>query len=286
MSANSRIEWTDHTFNPWWGCTKISPGCGNCYAAEFAGRYGFGWGRDAQRRVFGEKHWAEPLKWNKKAAEARVPAKVFCASMADVFELGATDDNRKVMGDARWKLWNLIDETPMLDWLLLTKRPENVPALVPQEWLVEWPHNVWMGTSVEDQASADSRVPALLKIPATTRFLSCEPLLQSVDLTKFCVRLPATQGIENSSAHAVPRLNETIMPALKAGIDWVIVGGESGQNCRSFQLDWARSIKEQCQRYGAKFFMKQLGGIRDKKDQLEDFPEDLRIRDFPASKSA
>ncbi len=139
MAKNSRIEWTTHTFNPWWGCVKVSPACKHCYAESWAKRVGSNvWGIKAERRFFGDKHWAEPLKWDVLAAASGVRARVFCASMADVFE------DRRDLDVHRARLWKLIEATPHLDWLLLTKRPEIISRLAP--WANQWPENVWLGT--------------------------------------------------------------------------------------------------------------------------------------------
>lgn len=207
MGETTAIGWTDHTFNPWWGCTKIEgpngtgSACDHCYAATFAKRTGHDvWGKDGDRRFFGDKHWNEPLKWERDAAAGkpgpntgRPDHLVFCASMADVFE--ARDD----LNGERERLWRLIDVTPHLTWLLLTKRPEQVLRRTPWAWRVgqntspphredraNWPRNVWIGTTVEDQARADLRIPRLAKIPAPVRFLSCEPLLGPIDLGVAC----------------------------------------------------------------------------------------------------
>lgn len=200
MGAESKIEWTDHTFNPWWGCNEVSPGCKNCYAKKLAARFGVGWGIRPPRRTFGEKHWNEPLAWNRKAKAAGVKARVFCASMGDVFEDHPTCDAE------RMKLWALIRATPNLMWLLLTKRPENImpsldsalarareatgasePGYHVARMLHLWvngvpPKNVALGASIENQAAADVRVPALLGCPSAVRFLSMEPLLGGVTL--------------------------------------------------------------------------------------------------------
>ena len=226
MGAETAISWTDHTFNPWWGCERVSPGCQNCYAEAFAKRTGHPvWGKTADRRFFGDKHWAEPRRWNNLAEEAGKPALVFCSSMADVFE-----DRPEL---ARWRadLWALIEATPWLIWQLLTKRPENVLDMVPAGWHGAWPRNVWVGTTAEDQARADERIPHLVRIPAPVRFLSVEPMLGPVEL----------RG---------------------AGVEWVICGGESGPRHRPFDLDWARSLRDQCAKGGVPFFFKQVGGLR------------------------
>lgn len=269
MAQDSKIEWTHHTFNPWWGCAKVSAGCKNCYADTFASRYGHNiWGVNADRRFFGDKHWNEPLKWNANARTAGERHRVFCASMADVFE------DREDLHPARLRLLRLIHDTPHLDWLLLTKRPENiVPALMAalslfeaededpanvgvgfHDWLTRWVHhldgstdypaNVWLGTSVESQLLAYERIPHLLAAPAAVRFLSCEPLIGAVDLTK-------VYRDEMDKAHGVN--------ALCSGIDWVIVGGESGPRARSMRGDWARALRDQCQEHDVAFHFKQWG---------------------------
>lgn len=223
MGQYSAIEWTDHTFNPWWGCTKVSPGCKFCYAETLSGRYGHDvWGPRATRRTFGEQHWQEPLKWQRNAQDQSRRMRVFCASMADVFE------DSQSLDVERQRLWTLIAETPALDWLLLTKRPEHMQRLTP--WGNEWPNNVWAMTSVENQDLAEERIPALLEVPAVVRGLSVEPLLGSVDLT--------------------PWLDQ---------IHWVIVGGESGSQARPMQPTWAYHVRDQCRAAGVPFFFKQWG---------------------------
>ena len=223
MAQNSAIEWTNHTFNPWWGCTKVSPGCTHCYAETLSNRYGHDiWGPKKDRRVFGDNHWQEPLKWNKQALHLNQRMRVFCASMADVFE-----DNTSVEKE-REKLWRLIEETPMLDWLLLTKRPENMIDFVP--WDADWPKNVWAMTSVENQTQAEERIPILSKIPAVVKGLSIEPLLGPVNL----------------------------LPWLKS-IQWVIVGGESGIRARPMNPKWVMEVRDQCILVDVPFFFKQWG---------------------------
>lgn len=223
MAKSSSIEWTDHTFNPWWGCTKVSPGCKHCYAETWAKRYGHNvWGPTRSRRFFSQNHWRQPLKWNREATEQGQRMRVFCASMADVFE-----DHPEIEKE-RNRLWKLIEETPMLDWQLLTKRPENMVKFVP--WGDEWPQNVWAMTSIENQELADKRLPVVIKVPAAVRGLSVEPLIGPVDLR--------------------PWLSE---------IQWVIVGGESGPKSRPMHPDWVRDLRNQCQKFGVSFFFKQWG---------------------------
>lgn len=231
---NSKIEWTDHTFNPWWGCQRVSPGCEHCYAETLAHRYNFKvWGpaKTTDRRMMSENYWKQPIKWNKAAAQVSGRKRVFCASMADVFE-----DHPQLI-DPRWRLIRLIEDTPNLDWLLLTKRPENIQRLGSAMWWRDgFPSNVWIGTSCEDQRRADERIPHLLNVPANVRFLSCEPLLSEITLP---------------------------ISRLRTEIHWVIVGGESGPGARPMDLAWARWLRTQCQESGTAFHFKQHGEYRD-----------------------
>ena len=226
----------------------------NCYAEALDHRWGGGhWGKNAPRRVTSDSNWRKPLAWNRKAEADGVRRRVFCASMADVFE------DREDLDDARALLWELIAETPALDWLLLTKRPENILDFVPDEWWQcgwcggsddpdedqrpcdvgphgpVWPANVWVGTTVEDQQRADERIPWLARVPAPVRFLSCEPLLDEVDLINH---------VES--------------------VGWVICGGESGPGHRPLDLDHARSLRQQCRLWDVPFFFKQVGGATPK----------------------
>ncbi|MGE3705679.1 MAG: DUF5131 family protein [Vicinamibacterales bacterium] len=290
MSTTTGIQWTDHTFNIAWGCTKVSAGCTNCYADRDATRYGFKvWGPQAERRTFGEKHWNEPLRWNRAAAKAGVRRRVFCSSMCDVFEDHPTIDAEREL------LWCLIKDTPWLDWQLLTKRADRMQA-----WATKWrenlrysPHeehaelssmltpwplpNVWAGVSVEDQATADARIPLLLQTPAAVRFVSVEPMIGPVDLNPYLIEV-------------------CDIPPL----DWCIVGGESGPGARPCDVDWIRSIVDQCRATRTACFVKQLGArriedgchhrghtasldrVRDRKGgDSSEWPADLRVREFP-----
>lgn len=258
MGANSAIEWTDHTFNPWTGCLRVSPGCDNCYAAAQAKRNPgvFGsWEPGAPRKRTSDAYWRKPLAWNAEAARTGKRARVFCASMADVF------DNQ---AEAAWRddLWALIHHTPHLDWLLLTKRPQNIAGMLPADrqphhpaWGDGWP-NVWLGTTVENQAEADRRIPHLLRAPARVRFLSCEPLLGPVDLT--AIDLP---GGDYEVLPLGAAWLDRLAPGEEEGprIDWVISGGESGHGARPSHPDWHRSLRDQCAAAGAPYFFKQWG---------------------------
>lgn len=249
---NSKIEWTDHTFNPWWGCQRVSPGCEHCYAEALAHRYNFRvWGpaKTTDRREMSANYWKQPLRWNKQAEKDGMRKRVFCASMADVFE------SHPQVTAWRSRLFDMIEQTPHLDWLLLTKRPENILDKVPYAWCEGFPRNIWIGTSVEDQRRADERIPHLLRVPARVRFLSCEPLLGAVDLSTW---LPSW----------VPQ-DEELFP-IHRNIHWVIAGGESGHNARPMHPDWVRSLRDQCQAVGVAFFFKQWGEYTPYYEAVED----------------
>jgi protein gp37 len=230
MGQNSEISWTHHTFNPWWGCVKVSAGCANCYAETFSNRYGMKvWGQDAERRFFGDKHWREPLKWNVSAIKAGERHRVFCASMSDVFE------RRDDVIPHRTRLFNLILNTPQLDWLLLTKRPENYAEMWTE---TEWPkrlRNVWLGVTAEDHPNYVKRWPLLAKAPATVRFISYEPAMGPLIPTEAYVA------------------GEPVYP------DWLICGGESGPKARALHPEWAQRARDGCVRLGIAYHFKQWG---------------------------
>lgn len=231
MAKDSAIEWTHHTFNPWWGCTKVSPGCKNCYAEAWAKRVGAQvWGPKAPRRQLSDAYWRQPLAWNADAVRTGQRARVFCASMADVFE------DRRDLDANRERLWKLIETTPKLDWLLLTKRPHKVRELAP--YGERWPDNIWLGATAENQRWLDKRMVELGTVPAKIIFLSCEPLLGALDFGRWIQA--ARQGERRM-------------------IDWVITGGESGHNARSAHPEWFTSIRDQCLAAGIKFLFKQHG---------------------------
>jgi len=294
---DSKIEWTDHTFNAWEGCTKVSPGCANCYAESRNERFhgGVNWGPGTPRRIRSDAYWKQPLKWNIDGYEFasckcgwtgsspfassrcggclasdglhyRRP-RVFCSSLADWL-----DEEGPINQLAR--LLKLIHDTPNLDWLLLSKRPRNwIDRITAAKehydgsWILDqWlqghpPRNVWIGTTVEDQQRADERIPELLRIPARVRFLSCEPLLGSINLERIVIKpsdAPA-RGKPDVSFTALSGWNGGANRPDKTKIDWVICGGESGPNARPMHPDWARSLRDQCQAAGVPFFFKQWG---------------------------
>lgn len=330
MSDSTNISWTDSTFNPWIGCTKVSPGCAKCYAeADFDHRRKVvKWGRGNPRKRTSKANWQNPIRWNRNQIAALAaaeqtgggevpPHRVFCASLADWL-----DDEVPIEWLA--DLLKLIYETPHLTWQLLTKRPQNFRArlIAVMKWVSDtrqpasnwwaamkqiagWlnghpPAHVWIGTSVEDQRRADERIPLLLDIPARVRFLSCEPLLGPVDLMR--VKTPDGDGPSSG----------LLWIGSGAGIDWVIIGGESGPGARPCNVEWVRSLKEQCQSERVACWVKQLGSscitdgetpsqwpdgthvyglmgstasnvrlLDPKGGDMSEWPPDLRLREFP-----
>lgn len=231
VAENSGIEWTNHTFNPWIGCTKVSAACDHCYAEAWDKRFTGGdrWGPHSPRSRTSAANWRKPLAWDKAAAAADTRARVFCASLADVF-----DNHGSITSGWRGDLWHLIARTPHLDWLLLTKRPQNIGRMLPDEygapaWGDGWP-NVWLGTTVENQTEFDRRVPHLRAIPARVRFLSMEPLLGPVDMGDM------------------------------TGLHWIITGGESGPQHRQTDVEWFRGLRDQCKGAAVAFLFKQHAG--------------------------
>lgn len=226
MSEETVIAWTDHTFNPWMGCTKVSAGCAHCYAETLTkNRMGLSlWGPGSARQVTSPNNWAKVRAWNKAAAKIGESQRVFCASLCDVFE------DHPTANATRPRLWDLIRECRDLDWQILTKRPERIADNLPQDWGDGWEH-VWLGTSIEDNRVA-YRADHLREVPASIRFVSYEPALGPLD-----------------------HLDLT-------GIQWVIYGGESGPGHRPEDKDWARNMREKCAASGAAFFHKQSAGYR------------------------
>jgi protein gp37 len=321
MSDTTAIEWATHTFNPWEGCTKISPGCANCYAEARNKRFsgGANWGKGKPRRRTSAANWRNPIIWNRQGGVGNIP---FDGTRPRVFPslCDWLDDDVPIEWLADFL--KLIHDTPNLDWLLLTKRPENFVrrmdavssygetigqpdtrleedgAWFASKWHNTPPANVWLGTSVEDQTRADARIPALLKIPATVRFLSVEPLLGPVNLPSHLGRVDAPGCISHGD--------------LSDWIDWVILGGESGPVARPCNVEWIRDLARQCQAAGVPCFVKQLGSLAIGKQSDQRFPfnhgatlldkssgtsklilehpkggdpaewpEDLRVREFP-----
>ncbi len=296
MSADTIIQWCNATVNFWWGCTKVSPGCEHCYAEALARRLSRGratWGPSGARWLRVDAATTELLKLAERAVRRGRRLRVFVNSMADTFE------DRRDLDSARHVLWAVAPVVSSLDLLLLTKRPENVSRLVPAEWLAgKWPANVWLGTTVEDQQAANTRIPRLLALPAPVRWLSCEPLLGAIDLAHACFNGADSFGT-------------------MSGIDWAIIGGESGAGARNFDVEAGWDMVRQCQRAGVATFVKQLGarpvtgnanvldwpddtvfighgeGVASARVKLHashggdpnEWPAELRVRQFPDSKA-
>lgn len=271
MAENSAIEWTDHTFNPWIGCTKVGPGCDNCYAADLSrARLGVPWGPGQPRRHTAASTWKQPRAWNNRAARLGIRYRVFCASLADVFD-------NEVPAEWRADLFALIRETPHLDWLLVTKRIGNAAKMA--EAAGGWPVNVWLGATIVNQAEAERDIPKLLAFDGgpLIRFLSMEPLLGPVDLSK--VRWHVG-GYPMEGALPTPgEPDDFIYWAHQYGIAWVIVGGESGPHARPMHPDWARSLRDQCAAAGVPFLFKQWGEHSLSYDRDRDDPDWRRCSD-------
>ena len=314
------ITWCDFTFNPIRGCTKVSEGCKNCYADELSKRnpatLGI-WGPNGTRVLASDAMWREPLKWDREAEKSGIRPRVFCASLADVFEdwhgpivnskgqqlwidhvsneIAAIGEFKKLdpanakpryltMDDVRRRLFELIDQTPNLDYLLLTKRPENIRKMwsPKRHYADQYPddsypnadavttkagpafhrNNVWIGTTCENQEQANKRIPELLKCRdlSPVLFLSCEPLLGPVDFRK------------------VPGMNRTDRSGV---VDWVIVGSESGPKRRPMQIEWAESLRQQCNNAGVAFFAKQMEVDGKVTTDVSRFPTELQLQVFP-----
>ncbi|MCO6445011.1 MAG: phage Gp37/Gp68 family protein, partial [Anaerolineae bacterium] len=280
MSGESKIEWTDSTFNPWIGCTKVSPGCDHCYAEAWDRRFAesghaMHWGTGKARRRTSESNWRQPVRWNAAhdafLAEHGRRRRVFCASLADVFD-------NEVPPEWRVDLFDLIRRCENLDFLLLTKRVGNVTPMLREiaallraragraevglahlhreylapradllAWVERWlagapPPNVWIGATVVNQEEADRDIPKLLATPAAVRFVSIEPLLGDIRLGSFLQRSPSAafaNGCVTPDMPAWTRIGAT-------AIDWVICGGESGRHARPMHPDWARSLRDEC----------------------------------------
>jgi protein gp37 len=310
MAESSSIAWCKSTFNPWIGCTKVGPGCDNCYASVStpARSMAIKWGAGEPRRRTSLHNWNQPLKWNKQAPESEFAGRkgfwpVFCASLADVFD-------NEVPDEWRTDLWDLIDATPNLSWLLVTKRIGNVRSMIPDRWGVRLPDHVRILITVTDKAEADRDIPKLLALRCKNG-ISYEPALGPVDwenwLNMRVANIIPTGGIDGHRR-----------------IDWIIIGGESSQGgvkARPFNIEWAVNTIRQCKAAGVPVFMKQLGsrpyllhpGTGHKYDlndpvQIEgaafelqrifenskflqpidragadpaEWPEDLRVREFP-----
>lgn len=237
--AETSIEWAHYTFNLWEGCAKVSPACANCYAAarDVWLHNGENWGPSAPRLFHNRKaYWDQIWTWDRLAGKEGLRRRVFCGSLMDIFELHQNPNVRSLQHEARARLWHIIERTHNLDWLLLTKRPENGRDCLPVRWtekLCQPPENVWIGVTAEDQIRADQRIPELLSLPASRRFVSCEPLLRPLTLRHYLHKL-----------------------------DWVIVGCESAPGKRPGERlmlhDWVVDLRDQCVTADVAFFLKQM----------------------------
>ncbi len=282
MGQDTKIQWCHHTANTWWGCTKVSEGCKNCYAERDSKRYGFDvWGPRGSRRMM-KGVWNEVRKWAVAAASSGERRRVFWGSMMDVCE------DRPELVEPRKRFCGIIEELEDLDFLILTKRPENYISFMP--WGAgPWPVNAWPGTSCENQEALIKRAPELKRINGGgPRWLSCEPLLGPLNL--FSVGTERWDCLHGWSPDAGPEGANT------PRIDWVIVGGESGGGARQLGLGWIRDIVSQCQKASVPVFVKQVGAWvasggsmaerpNDRKGgDMSEWPEDIRVREFPAMK--
>jgi protein gp37 len=257
MAEKTEIAWCDSTFNPWIGCQKVSPGCDNCYAETLMDKryHRVEWGPHGERKRTSAGNWRNPLIWDRHHAVFQAKhgrrQRVFCSSLADVFD-------NQVPNDWRADMWALIASTPNLDWLLLTKRPENIRKMLPGSYVEQlvgrdlpwpWP-NVWLGVTAENQEMYDRRWPILRDIPAAVRFISYEPAIGPLRIL----------GEDQYSK----------MP------DWLICGGESGPGYRDMPSQWANDIGWICKANGIPFFMKQMAGKKP-------IPPGLMVREFPVA---
>lgn len=249
MAEITGIAWTDSTFNPWIGCTKVGPGCDHCYAEALDKRHRWKgsthWGAGVERMRTSVANWAKPRAWNKARQKDGKTHRVFCASLADVFD-------NEVPTEWRNDLFTLMWETPALTWLVLTKRIGNAKHMLPFTTM----RNVWLGATIVNQEEADRDVPKLLETNAAIRFVSYEPAIGPVDWKQY------------------------------PGIDWIIVGGESNQSgARPFDISWAHNSILQAREIGAAPFVKQLGSLHGMKDRAganpDEWPDALRVREFP-----
>lgn len=245
MSEQTAISWTEATWNPWTGCTRVSEGCDHCYMMTLKKR----WGADPEKVVRSKTTFRDPLKWKE-------PRLIFTCSMSDFFHVDADP--------WRDEAWEIIRNTPHHTYQILTKRPGRISRHLPADWGAGYP-NVWLGTSIESQ-SQTNRAGVLAGIPARLRFLSCEPLLGPVTL-RWASWHPIGGGITDH------------LDGLRKYFGWVIVGGESGPGYRVMDLDWATELHRQCDEAGVPFFMKQDSAF--KNEQRGRIPDHLWIQEMP-----
>lgn len=279
MAENSKIEWTNHTVNLWWGCTKVHAGCDHCYAETIAHHWGDDvWGNDKSRRMINSA-FSDLHKYQRLAVEAGEIHRVFIGSMMDIFEkpMPMVDKQgnpvdmglltiRPLTGLLRFNLFAIVDLLPNLLLLLLTKRPSNINKMILEKWIKDPPPNIMYGTSPCDQETFDTLWPQLARVNGR-RFLSVEPMLGPVQLKSYC---PYCEKMLLGSLS--PTCGSCHTPTIRP--DWVICGGESGHGKRPMNVDWARDLRDQCEAARVPFFMKQI-------DKVQPIPDDLMIRQFP-----
>ena len=237
MAENSKIAWCDHTWNPWQGCKKISAGCMNCYMYRQKKRFGQ---NPQQINISVPATFEKPLSWKE-------PARVFTCSWSDFF-IPEADEWRNAA-------WIVMEMTPHLTYLILTKRPENIKKRLP----VGWPlRNVWLGITAENQEMADQRIPILMEIPSAKKFVSIEPMLEQIDLTK----IKKQNNLKINYLYKIrdKRKKFDFSNVESHSIDWVICGGESGPNNRPVEIEWIEKLKHDCKEFDVPFFLKQMSG--------------------------
>ncbi len=322
MGEITHIAWCHHTFNPWIGCNEVSPGCLHCYARQLAeARLGAQWGAQTPRNLTATSTWQLPFRWNRMAEREGQRHRVFCSSLADVFE------DRRDLDEPREWLFRMIELTPWLDWLLLTKRPQNILKLTPGRWYRGAPPGLWLGATMEDGKRTRERAPELINaaraLGVRVRFASCEPLLEDIadEMRPFLGErswFGCGMGTQHPRLHRGkgPRGSDCPRDELHhhhdfgcVGINWVIVGGESGAKPRLFDVKWAQGLIADCRLTGVPLFMKQTGAWTNWRDHdghdlggagltpaesraaggashpaganVLDFPDFLRVRQFP-----
>jgi protein gp37 len=274
MAEKSNIEWTEATWNPWYGCLKVSPGCKLCYMYREMARYG----RDPRTVTRSKTKFNDPLKWVKAGNE---PKFCFTCSWSDFF-IEQADEWRA-------EAWKIIAATPQITYQILTKRPDRVLEHLPADWGQGY-KNVWLGVSAENQEYADERIPILLNTPAAVRWVSAEPLLGPITFRWAAWDKHQTHSRRVKQLANVERDGKVIAGAVDhldglRMLDWIVVGGESGSESRPMEMIWAHQIAEQCIEAKTPFFMKQLGGKADKRGDIKQFPTGLQIRQWPAEPS-
>lgn len=283
MAENSKIEWCDHAVNLWWGCAKVHTGCKNCYAEVLSDkRYKKNlWGEKSLRQRI-KSAFSDLDKYQKKAQLENTNYKIFCGSMMDIFEdnkeLSNPTQEFETIDDLRNKLFGKIDkgEYNNLIFLFLTKRPKNIWSKVPENWIKNAPKNIWFGTSVSNQETANLLIPELLKYKPNNLFLSIEPQIDKISFRWAIWHHHTKNNAMKVIIEGKNSLSWGQYDGIK-GINWIIQGGESGTNKRPFNVEWAYKMKEDCKGAGISYFFKQI-------DKIKTVPDDLIVKQFPFKK--